>query len=306
MLYKKELADHLNSKRFILAFALMFAISAMSLLTAVSSISDALEEDSTFIFLRLYTTVGESVYSFATFMAYLGPLVGIMLGFDAVNNERALGTLNRLASQPIYRDSIINAKFLAGTTVIFTMIVFLSMCFGGAGLLMIGVPPTMEEATRAIVFILMTAVYVSFWLALSTAFSVVCKHMATSAIGGIAVWMFLTMFMARVVNGIVEAIYPANKLGNINDLIKSYTLQLTLSRISPYYLFVEASTTIMDPSIHSIGIVTTSQMESVMPTPVALDQSLMLIWPHLAVLAALVIVCFTFAYVKFMRQEIRA
>jgi ABC-2 type transport system permease protein len=306
VLYRKELADHLNSKRFFLAFGLLFAISAVSLYTAVSSISDALSENSTFIFLRLYTTGKDSIYSFATFMAYLGPLVGIMLGFDAVNNERALGTLNRLASQPIYRDSIINAKFLAGTTVIFTVITFLGLCFGGAGLLLIGIPPTGEEALRAIVFILLSSVYVSFWLALSTVFSVVCKHIATSAIGGIAVWMFLTMFMANIVNSIVQALYPADKITNMADLIKNYTLQLNLSRLSPYYLFVEASTTIMDPSIRSIGLVTQSQMNSVIPTPIALEQSLMLIWPHLVVITALVIVCFTFAYVKFMRQEIRA
>ena len=75
-------------------------------------------DSSEFLFLKLFTTSGNSIYSFATFIAFLGPLVGITLGFDAINNERSQGTLNRLAAQPIYRDSIINAKFLAGATVI--------------------------------------------------------------------------------------------------------------------------------------------------------------------------------------------
>ena len=42
-----------------------------------------------------------------SFIALLGPIVGLALGFDAVNSERSNGTLNRLVSQPIYRDAII-------------------------------------------------------------------------------------------------------------------------------------------------------------------------------------------------------
>jgi len=217
-----------------------------------------------------------------------------------------LGTLNRLASQPIYRDSIINAKFLASATVTTVIIFFLGTCYAGAGLLMIGVPPSAEEAMRVIIFLLLSAVYISFWLALATVFSVVCKHAATAAIACIACWLFLSMFMSVVVNAIVTGMYPMEGKNAYENMVKNYTLQLYLSRLSPYFLFVEASTTILDPSIHSIGIVTQSQMDSVIAAPIALDQSLGLIWPHLVVMIALAIVFFAFAYIKFMRQEIRS
>ena len=74
--------------------------------------------DQSFCFLKLFTTNGSGIYSFATFLNFLGPVFGIMLGFDAINNEQAQGTLNRLAAQPIYRDTIINAKFAASAAMI--------------------------------------------------------------------------------------------------------------------------------------------------------------------------------------------
>jgi ABC-2 type transport system permease protein len=40
------------------------------------------------------------------------------LGFDAINSERTGGTISRILSQPVYRDSVINGKFLAGVITI--------------------------------------------------------------------------------------------------------------------------------------------------------------------------------------------
>jgi ABC-2 type transport system permease protein len=42
------------------------------------------------------------------------------------------------------------------------------------------------------------------------------------------------------------------------------------------------------------------------PGPLAPGQILMLVWPHLVALIALILICFAVSYVKFMREEIRA
>jgi ABC-2 type transport system permease protein len=49
-----------------------------------------------------------------------------------------------------------------------------------------------------------------------------------------------------------------------------------------------------------------SQAEGILPTPLALDQSLILIWPHITTIFGLVAVCFGISYIIFMRAEIRA
>ena len=83
------------------------------------------------MFLRLFTTSGDGIPSFVSFISLLGPLVGLTLGFDAINGERSRGTLNLLIAQPIHRDAVINGKFLAGLTVIAGMVCALGLLISG-------------------------------------------------------------------------------------------------------------------------------------------------------------------------------
>lgn len=305
-LCRKELADHLNSKRFYLIFGLLFLVTAASVSGAVGSLTGSVADGSEFVFLKLFTTGSSSVYSFATFMAFLGPLAGITLGFDAVNSERSQGTLNRLASQPIYRDSIINAKFLAGVAVISLMVAVLGLFVSGAGLIFIGIPPSAEEIFRVVVFLLLTIVYLCVWLALAILFSVVSRHGATAALACIFIWLFLSFFMSLAASGIANLVYPLDGIQGAMNLVDNYELDLALNRISPYYLFSEASTTILNPSVRSIGVVTMAAASGAVAGSLPLSQSLLLIWPHLVVMAALALAGFAVAYISFMRQEIRA
>lgn len=305
-LYRKELADHLNSKRFYLIFALLFLTATASLAGAVSNLSGAVSESSEFIFLKLFTTGGSSIYSFATFVAFLGPLAGITLGFDAVNNERSQGTLNRLAAQPIYRDSIINAKFLAGASVIGMIVLTLGLYISGMGLLLIGIPPSVEEVLRITAFLLLAWVYICVWLALSVIFSVVCRHAATAALACISIWLFLSLFMSLVASGIAGMVYPLDGSEGFANMMSNYELNLALNRVSPYYLFSEAASTILNPNVRSIGVVTMASYDRAVASSLPFGESMLLIWPHLVVMAALAMAGFAAAYVSFMRQEIRA
>lgn len=307
-LIRKEITDHLESKRFFLIFALMMIAAVASLAGSISALRSAEEEYTEFVFLKLFTTSGSSVYSFATFLAFLGPLVGIALGFDAVNNERALGTLNRLAAQPIYRDAIINAKFLGGAVASTLIIVPTVLFFTGAGILLTGLVPEGEELARVLAFLILSCVYVWFWLALSILFSVLYRHAATSALSVIAIWLFLILFMSLVASAVAGFLYPVQGegFGAYESMVKNYQAELALNRISPYYLFSEAAVTILSPTVRSIGVITVEQVSGAISSSLSFGQSLLLVWPHLVVTAALAMAAFAGAYISFMRQEIRA
>ena len=57
------------------------------------------------------------------------------MGFDTINRERNEGTLSKLLSQPIYRDVVINGKFLAGVVMITVMMVSIVLVITGLGLI---------------------------------------------------------------------------------------------------------------------------------------------------------------------------
>lgn len=249
---------------------------------------------------------GSSIPSFMTFIALLGPIIGLALGFDAINSERTAGTLNRLVSQPIYRDSIIIGKFLAGSAVIAIVVFTMGIGLGAAGMLTTGLIPTGEEILRIFVFLMFTTVYIAFWLALSILFSVVCRHAATSALASISLWIFFSIFMSLIASIIANAVYPVNDQFNaMFNGLKNYSLELNLNRISPYYLYSEAISTIMNPAVRSVNAVTVNQLVGAVSGYLSLGQSLLLVWPHLTGLAALMMLAFGGSYVGFMRQEVR-
>ena len=306
-LVRKELADHLKSKRFLILLLLIGCTSFASLYGAISGLSDAIQSDSNFIFLKLYTSSGSSIPSFMSFIALLGPIVGLALGFDAINSERSNGTLNRLVSQPIYRDAIIVGKFLAGTIVIAIVIFSMGIALGAVGMAATGLVPDVEEVLRILIFLFFTVVYIAFWLAMSILFSVICRHSATSALASISVWIFFAIFMSLVANIVANAVYPVNdQYGAMINSLNNYTLNQNLNRISPYYLYSEAVSTIMNPSVRSVNVVTVSQLTGAISGYLSLGQSLLLVWPHLTGLAALMLIAFGGSYVGFMRQEIRS
>lgn len=305
-LYRKEMADHIRSKRFLIVLCLILLTSFASVYGAVSVLSDAVASDPDYIFLKLFTLSGNSIPSFLSFIALLGPFVGLTLGFDAINSERSEGTLNRLVSQPIYRDCVINGKFLAGATVIFLMVFSMGLVIGAVGLLTIGIPPTADEVGRVFALLFFTAVYICFWLALSILFSVLCKHAATSAMIVIALWIFFALFMSLVVNIVTNALYPADQVATVGQVLDYYDCQLALNRLSPYYLYSEAISTIMDPTVRSMNVILPQQLSGAISGYLSVGQSLLLVWPHLVGLLALTAVAFAFSYISFMRREIRS
>lgn len=305
-LYQKEMADHIRSRRFLIVLVLIVLTSCAGIYGALSGLSAALESDQKFIFLKLFTLSSGSIPSFASFIALLGPFVGLTLGFDAINSERSEGTLNRLVSQPIYRDAVINGKFLAGASIIFIMVFAMGIFAGAVGLLATGILPEWEEVGRLFVYLVFTAVYICFWLSLSILFSIVCRHAATSAMLGIALWIFFALFMTLVVNIVAGALYPPEKMSSLGQVAGYYECQMNLNRLSPYYLYSEAVTTIMNPGVRSMNIILPQQLSGAVAGYLSLGQSLLLVWPHITGLVAATAVIFAGSYISFMRKEIRS
>ena len=296
---RKELADYFTSIRFFVLFLLVLGFSAAGLYAAYQGVRTALIETGAvtgqgFVFLTLFTSSGENIPALVFFIGLFVPIIGIALGFDAINSERSGRTLSRILSQPVYRDSVINGKFLAGIITLTVMIATTLLLVSGYGLRMIGVPPTAEEIIRLFIYLVLTIIFGAFWMGLAMLFSVVTRKIAVSLLITIAIWFIF--FLWTLVGSALTA-----------SIAQSAEGQLTLMRISPMHLFSEATTVLLVPA-YRLGFMTMtlSQLAYVIPNPLSLGQSMLLIWPHLASLICLSVICFAISYVLFMRQEIRA
>lgn len=308
--FRKELADHFNSKRFVILSLLVYLAGIATIYVAAQNIRSGITESTQFVFLRLFIVSGETLpFSFPFFLALFVPIIGIALGFDAVSSERASGTLSRLLSQPLYRDSVINGKFLAGLITLAVLVLSIVALVAGMGLRMIGVPPNAEEILRIFAFIFLSIIYGAFWMSLAVLFSVFFNRTATSALASIALWIFFFLFMPMIARVIAGSVFPVDQNSSVALLVQNDGLYRALSHLSPNTLYGEAVQALLLPELSStseVMMMISIYGAGMMPTPLPLSQSLMLVWPQLTSLIALTALCFAVSYIRFMREEIRS
>jgi ABC-2 type transport system permease protein len=273
---KKELADHFSSYRFTIIFALIAMLSLIM-----------------------------------QFVAFFGPLVGLVLGFDTINRERNEGTLSKLLSQPIYRDVVINGKFLAGVVMIAVMMISIVLVITGLGLLIMGIVPGVEELWRIFIYLIISIIYISLWLGVAILFSIVFRSTATSALAALAMWIFFSFFVSLGANVLANALSSDTTESDPDKVLQRAKIVKAFSLTSPMELYTDATATIIDPMRKSTrSMVSVGPMESISMArfsgPLPLSQSILIVVPYIISLIAITVICFAISYTVFMRQEIRS
>ncbi len=289
--FRKEMADHFSSIRVFILFLLTLFISGLALFAAHQGIRGTGSEG--FVFLRLFTTqIPDFPFAylliFGNFNAlFFIPIIGIILGFDTVNSEQSGRTLSRILSQPIFRDSVINGKFLASIATLSIMIVISVLLISGFGLRLIGVPPSSEEIIRLFLYLVLAIIYGGFWVGLAMLFSILFRNTATSILFSLFVWIVFSFGVFIIALAVPEQ------------------MSSLLLQFSPNWLFALASGMLMQPQLGA-GIVLELVGSTIQPNPLSLGQSMLLVWPHLTLLVSITLICFAISYVVFMKREIRS
>ena len=309
---KKELADHFSSYRFTIIFALIAMLSLITAYMVGINIKNELAgvAKPRFIFLMLFTSTG-TLFSLVQFVAFFGPLVGLVLGFDTINRERNEGTLSKLLSQPIYRDVVINGKFLAGVVMIAVMMISIVLVITGLGLLIMGIVPGVEELWRIFTYLIISIIYISLWLGVAILFSIVFRSTATSALAALAMWIFFSFFVSLGANVLANALSSDTTESDPDKFLQRAKIVKAFSLTSPMELYTDATATIIDPMRKSTrSMVSVGPMESISMArfsgPLPLSQSILIVVPYIISLIAITVICFAVSYTVFMRQEIRS
>jgi len=184
VMVRKEIGGHIRSWRFIVLLILIsltfwgaMYVSVSNIRAAVATVHDA---DQLFFYLQLLTTTDGTLPPFHVFLNFLGPLLGISLGFDAINAEQQSGTLTRIMAQPVYRDNLLLSKFVSALLLISVLFLSLVLLMVGGGMILTGVPIEPEEVLRILSFVVICVMYVGFWLGLSILLSVRFRQAATA------------------------------------------------------------------------------------------------------------------------------
>ncbi len=314
----KEFADHVLSVRFFVLLLVLGLAAGIPLFLATERIHSLASQVSgaQAVFVALFIIGPQDVSFFGLdvsvqgFIGLAAPLLGIAFAFDAVNGERSQGTLPRLVAQPIHRDDVINGKFVASLGAITLVLASVVLLISGFGLLRLGIVPAGSEVLRLIVWFGMTVTYVAVWLAFGLLLSVVVQRAATAALVGFGAWLGIAMFGRFLLNLLLGALAPITNSTAVDQALGLYQLHAFVLRLLPTTLYAEASSVLLNPSLTSTNVPATlgqlTQAQQQIPSLLSLDQSLLLVWPHVVALVALTVICFAIGYIRFMRQEVRA
>ncbi len=305
---RKEFGDHVRSARFVILVVLVSLAGLAAAHSASGPIRNAADSASATpsIYLYLFTLSPDRVPAFHEFLGILGPLLGIAFGFDAVNSERAQGTLPRLVAQPIHRDEILNGKFVAGISAIALALVSVTAIVAGYGALRLGIGPSLGDTVRIIGFLIVALVYIALWLAVAMLLSVTTNRAATAALATLGAWLVFTLFGGLIAGVIADTVHPVASDAPVEDVLANARIELNIRRLSPDELYKEATSVLLNPARQSTGIVVVNDNSGALPSTLPLDQSLLLAWWQIVTLFGGVVVAFTASYVVFMRQEVRA
>ena len=302
----KEMADNFGRRRFVFLLGIAVVGVLWAWFVTVREVQGGARSADELLFLQIFVSSSGVVPSLLFFIGFFGPLLGIVLGFDSINSERVQGTLSRVLSQPVFRDAVFNGKFLAGIVSLGVLLIGMTIAVIGLAMFLLGFAPRGDEVIRIIGFTLVTIAYVAFWLALAMTCSVFFRNTVTSALVSIGLWLFTAFFLALLIAPALADIVVGPPFETAEDELRNANVQMWTSRASPFKLFSEASETLLNPGVRSLGPLLLEQTSRLLATPISASQSLRLVWPHIVVLLALVATLLGISYTKFIREEIRA
>jgi ABC-2 type transport system permease protein len=105
---------------------------------------------------------------------------------------------------------------------------------------------------------------------------------------------------------VADKLVPVTQNVSEAELARHEGIKIMLMRLSPAVLLEEISLAVLNPSVSFTGPVLQTQVAGLIPSPLSIWQSLMVVWPQFVTLIAISLICFAIAYIVFMRQEIRA
>jgi len=70
------------------------------------------------------------------------------------------------------------------------MMVSIVLVITGLELIVLGIVPGMEELWRIFIYLIISIIYISFWLGVAILFSIIFRSTATSALAALALWIF--------------------------------------------------------------------------------------------------------------------
>jgi len=326
---RKEFADHLTDRTFLLVLALFGILTVLALERGLASYVSAMEWYMTVLEITAHSVSSEAslltsspnlpsvLWIFLNVgdkLLLFGPVLAIAVGFDLISGERTTRSLRTLLSRPVYRDEVITGKAVGGTAVLVLASAVPYLLALGA-VLVAGLTVTPYDAMIVALCWGAGVLYLLAYFGVAVAFS------AFSEDGGRALaWAMAVFILFSTVVPYAASYAAGSAAGSLPEWPLDDTLpdetQRYLEERSDYYAtynWVKNSVMALSPNgnyetitgmlvdPHHGGDATTGSLTG---TP-DLAEALGRFWQNIVGLVAFPAIFLAVAYVRFMRLDLR-
>ncbi|MDY0387077.1 MAG: ABC transporter permease [Methanolobus sp.] len=277
---QKEVADHLRDS----GFLVLLATYTLIVFASTYMYGSMKHEASSVLLSGIHVGM----------IAMFAPLIGIVLGFDAVVRECKSGSLNVLLTHPLFRDNIIAGKLLGSMLVLAAIIVFSVFVSVGTLLSFYGVEIGQTELVRMTMFTVLTFLYVSIFLGIAVLISTMVKDATDSLTYNVVVWLFIGILFGGILKAVVAIL--------TGDTSNEGILITQLLNISPLHHYAEAVLGELDLSFG--GFNSEPVIGGIFDTEYTLTQCLKEFWMNIVVLLVTPAILFIMAFITFLRKDI--
>ncbi len=219
---KKEFADHITSRRFLILLVVFLLFFGFTTYQGVGKFVEYYEKYASHVSERPSILSIFGFFGMQSF-AFFGAIFGVVVGFDLITREKESGTLKTLLSHPVFRDEIINGKALGGFAAL-ALVVTVAMLIVVGMVIAYGIVPSMEDTIGILRFYAITIGYFFTFFCIGLFASAVAKNTVTALLISLGLVLFFVFLLPFISIFGVEAIVgeppePPSDLGGSRIVI---------------------------------------------------------------------------------------
>ena len=340
---RKEFLDSMTSKVFVAMFAIFLLLTLATTVMGINeynkqlsgyqqSQSSSIGGDSAFFSDYPEPQVVNIVFGgMIEYIAIIGAILAIILGFNSISGEKKRGNLKTVLSYPLYRDNLINGKFL-GKIGVLLLTLAISSFMGVMAVVVMGIKLTLGDFFAVLIFLLISSIYLIMFFGVSMLFSVFCKNDSSSLLFSMIVWLVAVMLMAPLATMAVNIIIPQEDFysspmnevdGGLTDLgeedsasakLKELEFDAMFKKMEDRWKLESALKGMLSPTDNyrqiASAVVGGESLSKMMSSGYgdsipSMEERLMGQMVNILILIFLTVVLLSTTYIKFMRQDIR-
>nr|WP_321496900.1 ABC transporter permease [uncultured Methanolobus sp.] len=227
------------------------------------------------------------------------PLIGIVLGYDAIVKEKNSKSINVLLTHPVFRDNIITGKFVGISLTLFLVVFISLMIIVASDYIISGQVAQLESLLRLLVYGIFTFLYLLIFASLGILTSIKFKNELNSLAFGIIIWINMCFALGPSIIMLTSFITGQSMFDMTDEFLSTGAL---LFNISPIHHFAEVTVGTLDLSYGSFSI--QKEVHGILDTRYSLSYLLGYYWQNIMILIAIPVILVIVSYISFLREDI--